>query len=273
MIFVVLYSPVIQLGRIPASKASTFGHQLQEYKLIHLLQTNTRATKQRAELLASYDTISSHLDTTFSALSTALARSSGHKSQLAQVHLAILVGPSVTTAKSKLILGIDGLETKIWGLRTAETQQRKFCEGGTSEDDGDASDDESGASEEIPDDSEDETDGSDEGCDSPEDSDDDQQEEDIENDTDDEDEDGDIFPSQAPSPPPSPPYISHAEEQKFLQKADRLLSRTLAAADADGKGISSELCLYSIHAFLCNVIDSLSSSHTYTHTHSCSQAF
>jgi hypothetical protein len=35
---------------------------------------------------------------------------------------------------------------------------------------------------------------------------------------------------------------SHASEQKFLQNAERLLSRTLAAADADGRGIISEMC-------------------------------
>ena len=46
--------------------------------------------------------------------------------------------------------------------------------------------------------------------------------------------------------PPPPPYLSRAEEQKFLQNADRLLSRILAAADADGNGITSEMCMCTI---------------------------
>ena len=34
-----------------------------------------------------------------------------------QAHVAILVGPSLGTAKSRVLLGIDGLETRVWGVR------------------------------------------------------------------------------------------------------------------------------------------------------------
>lgn len=187
------------------------------------LQVNSRAFKQRVELLASFDTISSHLDTTFSALSTALARctnNQGHK--LVQAHLAILVGPSIGTAKSKLIVGIDGLEARIWGSDGGSSISRNPTDESDEEDAYESQGDEGeegGDSEEEPAESEDE---------------------DEEQDEDEEDEED---YSQVPPPPP---YLSRAEEQKFLQNADRLLSRILAAADADGNGITSEMCMCTI---------------------------
>lgn len=60
----------------------------------------------------------------------------------------------------------------------------------------------------------------------------------------DEDEEDQEDCSRVPSP--LPPYLSRAEEQKFLQNADRLLSRTLAAADAESNGITSEMCMCTI---------------------------
>ncbi|PPQ84611.1 hypothetical protein CVT25_015708 [Psilocybe cyanescens] len=217
--------PVMQLGRIPGGK------------------TNTRAAKQRTELLASYDTISSHLDTTFSALSTALSRCAGYDLKLAQAHLAILVGPSLITAKSKLILGIDGLEPSIWGTRDeANIFQQNVQDSGETEDedgededeDGDDDDDnddeESDGSEEMPQDSEDEESG--------------------EEDSESESEEENVNSKPANDDPPPTTYMSRAEEQRFLQNADRLLSRTLAAADAEGNGISSELSPTQTHILI-----------------------
>ncbi|THU76081.1 hypothetical protein K435DRAFT_974580 [Dendrothele bispora CBS 962.96] len=109
--------PVLQLARLPGAKA------------------DSRAAKQKRELLDSFDTISSHLDTTFTALSTALARTSTSTTpkldpksnlngesvkktkRIARAYMAILLGPSIGTAKRKVIFGVDGLEVKVWGER------------------------------------------------------------------------------------------------------------------------------------------------------------
>lgn len=184
------------------------------------LQTNPRAAKHHAELLASFDTLSSHLDTTFSGLLTALARCSGYSnSYLAQAHLAILVGPSIGSAKSKVILGIDGLEPSIWGMREdiSATVEQKDEDSDEEEGEDEESDEDSDANGEVPEDSEEEDDAS-------------------------EDENDDEDADEVPSLSPSPLCISYVDQQKFLQNADRLLSRTLAAADADGNGIASEMC-------------------------------
>ncbi|KIM42718.1 hypothetical protein M413DRAFT_444388 [Hebeloma cylindrosporum] len=213
--------PVMQLGKIPGGN------------------TSSRASKQRAELLASFDTISSHLDTTFSALSTALARCTNNQGRkLAQAHFAILVGPSIGTAKSKLIVGIDGLEARIWGSESGSTlsgaDESDEEEADESQED---EDEEGGDSEEEPADSEDE----DEELEDNED-----QDEDGEQDEEDEEDEQDY--SRVQSPPP--PYLSRAEEQKFLQNADRLLARTLAAADAAGNGITSEMSPTQTHILI-----------------------
>ena len=189
------------------------------------MQTNPRALKQRQDLLNSFDTLSSHLETTFSALSTALARSrSNPEFPLAQVYLAFLVGPGIRTAKARVILGIDGLEKRIWGSR--EESRPSDIERPDSKDDTDTEGDESEMNE-----------GDDEGEEEPEES---------------EDEDSDdenSFNSSDDSEPKSSrhdfvdptPHVSRAEEQKFLQNADRHLSRVLANADANGKGMISEM--------------------------------
>ncbi|CAA7269163.1 unnamed protein product [Cyclocybe aegerita] len=219
--------PVQQLGRIPGG------------------QTNSRAFKQRTELLSSYDTISSHLDTTFSALSTALARSSRHtQRKVALAYLAILVGPSIGTAKSKVFLGIDGLEMRVWGEDRVTAQKTKEQEKEAGDDDDDSeveggseddSDDEASESAEEPEDSEEEDEASDE-------------DQSIEDENGDESDSGNYSVTDNPSPPP--PYVSHAEQQRFLQNADRLLSRILATADAGGNGITSEMTPTQTHVLI-----------------------
>lgn len=170
-------------------------------------------------MLNSFDTISSHLETTFSALSTAFARSHSHgdsESSLAVAYLAFLVGPGIRTAKARVIFGIDGLERRIWGSR--DDSHPLDVGDDANADDGDDWEEHAECNEaaEEPDDSEEET-----------------------------DEDGTCSDDSESDPEPSRPepvlYISRAEEQKFLQNADRLLSRVLANADANGKGMSSEM--------------------------------
>ena len=186
---------------------------------------NSRVSKQRIELLNSFDTISSHFETTFSALSTALARSPSPQ-RLSQVHLVFLLGPSIGMAKSKVILGIDGLETRIWGSRDdLRLYHRIYSErsDSDSEPENKDEDDERSCTEEI-----------EEGAEEPDES---------EDDDDKTDEDDESSENDLPAPELPPPDNSHAEE-KFLQNAERLLSRTLAMTDATGKGLSAELSTF-----------------------------
>ena len=186
--------------------------------------------KLRTEFLATFDTIASHMDTTFSALSTALSRCSNYKdSTITRAYLAIFVGPSLVSAKSKVVLGIDGLEKRIWGDH-ANVPSTQEARGDENEEQDVVSETEDDDSAEYPDESE--SDGS---------------EEEIEEESEDEDEDEDEDDSKNIGRISSPPLTtqkSHASEQKFLQNAERLLSRTLAAADADGRGIISEMCTF-----------------------------
>ena len=201
---------------------------------IRLSQMNPRAAKQRADLLSSFDTISSHLETTFTALSTALARGVNRtNSASAQAHLAVLVGPSITSAKSKVIRGIDGLELKIWG--TLDPAVPKQDDDSQSDDDGEEADDNHGDSEdsaEVPEDSDEEVEDSEEGEGSEFDDDDEEEEE--------EDEEEQAESDRRSSSPPA--HVSFAEQQRLLQAAERILSRTLAVADASGNGMASEMC-------------------------------
>lgn len=143
-------------------------------------------------------------------------------------------------AKSKLIVGIDGLEARVWGSDGGSSISRNHADESDAEDANGSQEDEDeegGDSEEEPADSEDE----DEDEEQDEDGDEEQDEDgDEEQDEDEEDQGYSQVPSSLPH------YLSRAEEQKFLQNADRLLSRTLAAADADGNGITSEMCTCTI---------------------------
>lgn len=233
-------------------------------------QSDSRAAKRRAELLAAIDTLSSHMRTTFTALSTALAlRKTGEDGAVppptGTAHLAFVLGPSVGAARARIIYAVDGLEVKVWGARDdLPSLSRCPRPEGVGEDrsseegeDEDRSSEE-GRHEESESDSEDSETSNDSGA-------------------------GDDAPeppvSRSPSPSPTPPASrshapsptrglaeniapppaprrantypttapaaptqSYAEEQQTLRGAERLLSRTLANACAeDSGGMSSEL--------------------------------
>jgi hypothetical protein len=200
----------------------------------------------KADFLSSFDTLASHLVTTFSALSTALAKAKASSSSdddvnVSRAYMAILVGPSLGTARSKVIYGVDNFATHVWGAR-----------------DDDEGVDEQSNGEECPEDSEDDEDddssesGSSEGTksenelDPPEDSDEENPEssQDEEEATDEVEEGEEDLTRQANDPYSSPPQLhqSYAEEQRFLHSADRLLAQVLASADAEGHGMSNEMC-------------------------------
>lgn len=203
----------------------------------------------KAELLTSFDTLASHLVTTFSALSTALARvnaspSSNDDEHVGRAYMAILVGPSLGTARSKVIYGVDRFATRIWGTREEVDEADEESSGGEecpedSEDDEDDGSSEDGSLEETESD-EDAPDGDDRTNDES------FQDEKEAKDEVDEDKEVPIRPENDyhhDHPPHLPiPHQSYAEEQRFLHTADRLLARVLASADTEGHGISNEMC-------------------------------
>ena len=104
-------------------------------------RSNPKVAKKRDELLATFDLLTSHLHTTFMALSTAYAKcklaktqdsspvdgenappepQGVHQGRLRTAHLMFVLGPSAHAAKARIILTIDGLEVKVWGARVAE---------------------------------------------------------------------------------------------------------------------------------------------------------
>ena len=119
-----LGSPIAQLSRMPVGKS------------------NPKVAKKRGELLATFDTLASHLQTTFVALSTAYARcksattetatdggENGHtetqtkdlsRPDRGTAHLMFVLGSSPNTARARIVLTIDGLDVKVWGAREVE---------------------------------------------------------------------------------------------------------------------------------------------------------
>ncbi|KAF5371505.1 hypothetical protein D9615_009584 [Tricholomella constricta] len=250
--------PVMQLSRMPSTNSTA------------------RALRQRNELLSSFDTLTSHLNTTFTALSSALAQGpkqaqvqvqvpvppntslSNTNTKRARVYLAIFVGSNTASAKSKVIYAVDGLEIKAIGVRddlakrSSSSSERHT---GIEDDSDESGGEENGAGEVV-----DGTAGEGEGEEESE----DEEEDDDDVDTDD-DEDTETDPtssppasrslSPSPEPEPEPPshtytYPSHADEQRALQAAERLLSRTLAAADAEGDGMSTDMAPTQTHVLL-----------------------
>ncbi|KAJ4002183.1 hypothetical protein F5050DRAFT_1802478 [Lentinula boryana] len=213
--------------------------------------------KLKRDLIDSFDTLSSHLDTTFTALSTAFARCSQTARSISgadnskrnfgnPAYMAILVGPSIGTAKSKIIFAVDSLETKIWGLRDdlppkVDVQEEESSE--SSPEDGEEL-------EETHANSDSDDDNSHSG---PEDSD---SESEIDSCSASSHPDSPIPPprSQHTDPSTSSPSASylqdHAREQQKIRVADQLLSRTLAIADAEGRGMACELAPTQTHILL-----------------------
>ncbi|KAK0448186.1 hypothetical protein EV421DRAFT_116223 [Armillaria borealis] len=196
-------------------------------------KANARATKLRSELLDSFDTLLSHLGTTFTALSTAFARSFPQEGRsktmrTSRAYLAILVGPSIGSAKSKVMLAVDGLEAKVWGQRD---DIRLEDESGSSESDVDDEEDDSDEEGEISD-----------GEEGPSDSDESDVDDESETESDDDDDDDET------SLPP--PLSTFAEEQRILRTADRLLSRALVSADCEGNGLASEISPTQTHILI-----------------------
>jgi hypothetical protein len=223
-------------------------------------------------MITAFDELSSHLHTTFSALSTALARNPRHRNT-DTVYLAMVLGPTIGAPKSRVVLALEGLEVKIWGLREdidgplLKASSSNSTSKDEDNDNGDGSSDDGSEAGDTGTENDDDTDGDNRDA-------------------------GESPPaseppsSRSPSPsldepsrPSSPvpvssirrplrpslspksspssnssstsqPYLApkptrtYAEEQQTLRAAERLLARTLANAYAEGGGMASELGQY-----------------------------
>ena len=111
--------------------------------------SNPKAGKKREELMNAVDTLSSHLQTTFAALSAAYAlrqeqlHNSGHvevEPRPPTTYMAFVVGSSVGAAKARVMLALDGLEVKLWGTRVDDDlAQGSVSDVGESDSDGETS--------------------------------------------------------------------------------------------------------------------------------------
>ncbi|THH29557.1 hypothetical protein EUX98_g4632 [Antrodiella citrinella] len=224
--------PVVQLARMPTSK-------------------DNKATKKKVDLMNAIDTLSSHLYTTFRALSTAFAVSvtsgpSGHKShdqppsRQAQAHMAIVLGAGVGAPKARVMLVMSGLKVHHAGVAQKQAHSLGATDGLAAKENVQVDEEEGSGSESEDDSSEGESEyytdedgeSSDECPDTPPESD----------------------SSRSASPAPSeanPQPDPFLEEQQVLRTADRLLSRTLASACAESDGgLSSELAPTQTHILL-----------------------
>ncbi|KAI0052676.1 hypothetical protein FA95DRAFT_1586566 [Auriscalpium vulgare] len=249
--------PVGQLARLPGGSSKS------------------RAAKKRTDLINAFDELTSHLHTTFSSLATALARNKDRFPELnaegllkgttyevpvATAYLLFILGPTVGAPKARVIMAVEGLEVKIWGAGEHEVERTA---------DGLDDSEEEESDEEVDDEDSEEEDNISEGG---------------------TEEDGASFPPSSPLPsepatsrPPTPhsgssassssgsqrlsrkashahglsqPRLApprsqtHAEEQQALRAAERLLSRTLANAHAEGGGMACELAPTQMHVLL-----------------------
>lgn len=103
---------------------------------------SSKEAKEKAKanaLLESFDTLASHLSTTFTALSTALTLGSqSSQTPLHTAHMSVVLGSSLSSsgkASSATVLVIDGLVGRVWGQRrTPRTTDKDESDDESSED-------------------------------------------------------------------------------------------------------------------------------------------
>jgi hypothetical protein len=222
---------------------------------------NSRTTKKKEELLDAVDTLSCHLLTTFTALASAFAQNTSRYPQgqggkpTARADVAVVLGPSITGARARVLLSIDGLEVKIWGHRDYDQEEAETdeddSEGDGSESVEENTDPESDQSEaDFPPSSPPASEMSSEGV-----------------------QYGELL--EPPEPPlpqrrrqpfsPRPSGITQSEETQVLNAAERLLSRTLANACAEeDNGLGSEMGMCHTFPFLSHSYkDAVAPTQTY----------
>ena len=164
------------------------------------------------------------------------------KHGVARAFFGVALGPTVGTAKSRVIVGIDGLETKVWGLREDnipnEATRTHDVPGEENDDplesarDTDDEDEESGGEESGGSSEEEEEGASGSDCEPP-----------SRSPSPALSSDSDSSPSTSPLNVPENSPLSRAEDPETVRAAERLLSRTLASACAedDGQGLAAEM--------------------------------
>jgi hypothetical protein len=162
-------------------------------------------------------------------LSTALARrgdvknGSVKENGTAVAYLAVLMGPSVSAPRAKVVLGLDGLEVGVWGVREdvrGDDSESDRCDSdeGSEKEERDYVEKEDDAVDAVSSDEEDR---------SPPQSDDD---------------DGASSSTTSSRSSSPPPQVSHAQIEQVLRNAERLLARTLASHEGgDGFWMADEL--------------------------------
>ena len=147
------------------------------------------------------------------------------------VYLAMIVGPSVGAPKAKVVLGLDGLEVGVWGIREDEVGVKT---NGVSESECDEGSDEE----------EDYVQGEDNDVDAVSSEEEDDGEDDPPPQSDDDDDEtssssGLSSRTRSLSPPPKPSY---AQTEQNLRNAERLLACTLASHEGgNGFWMADEL--------------------------------
>ncbi len=213
-------------------------------------------------MITAFDELSSHLHTTFSALSTALARNPAHRST-DTVFLALVLGPTVGAPKARVVLALEGLEVKIWGQREDVDGNQRLSSHSSSEDEDNGDGSSEGRSEAGEDSTRGDRDAGNDGGDAEESP---PASEPPSSRSPSPSSEGpsrpsspapassikrplrpSLSPKSSPSCSASQPYLvpkparTYAEEQQTLRAAERLLARTLANACAEGGGMAAEL--------------------------------
>ncbi|TFK71598.1 hypothetical protein BDN72DRAFT_837496 [Pluteus cervinus] len=101
------------------SKAPCSGLPLSSISISTPTSTTSKSTFMST--LSSSATTPSTSACTASPEATHYGNGNGSGVKTARVYLAILVGPSLTSARAKVIMGVDGFECKVWGERDDDT--------------------------------------------------------------------------------------------------------------------------------------------------------
>ncbi|KIY64212.1 hypothetical protein CYLTODRAFT_446136 [Cylindrobasidium torrendii FP15055 ss-10] len=195
------------------------------------LPTNSKEAKEKAKanaLLESFDILGSHLSTTFTALSTAMALGAqNEQNPLHTAHMSVVLGSSLTSSGktgSSTVLVIDGLVGRIWGQRrTPRTVEEDESDEERSEDEegeeegGDSEGDEDNEEQEVGEEQSEEPPDSDE-----------EEEEDEDEEDEEEDEDSEVDENDTG-------YLE-AQRQRHLQDTMRTADKLLLRALVGGSG-------------------------------------
>ena len=106
-------------------------------------QVPAKIDKKRTALLDELDLLSAHLSTTFPALSSALGSLVPASQRHVKTHVMIVIGPTITTPKARILCEIDGLEVlRVEECKEDEEDNEEEDESDSSEGDDEIAEDE-----------------------------------------------------------------------------------------------------------------------------------